>query len=100
MGIIRKNGICRICKRRGYTEWHHIVSQGHAIRTNQLDLLANSGNMVELCKHHHNQTTASMVRKRLLKEGVPMRTRSARSKRARHRRLRLSDYDNSRRRKQ
>ena len=71
MGRIRKTGICRICKRRGYTELHHIVSQGHAIRTDQLDLLTNPGNIVELCRYHHNQTTASMVRKRLSRGGWP-----------------------------
>ena len=30
---------CRICGRTGYTEWHHIISRGHAKKTNQLDLI-------------------------------------------------------------
>lgn len=55
----RKTGQCRICDARGYTEWHHIISQGHARKTNQHTLLTNPGNVVELCKKCHNQTTAS-----------------------------------------
>ena len=55
----RKTRQCRICEVRGYTEWHHIISQGHARKTNQHRLLTNPGNVVELCKKCHNQTTAS-----------------------------------------
>jgi len=61
-----KIGKCRICSNVGYTEWHHIISQGHAKKTNQLDLLNNPGNIVELCKSCHNQTTASKSRFRLM----------------------------------
>ena len=100
MGRIRKSGACKICEKRGYTEWHHIISRYHSIRTGQEHLLQNSNNVIELCRRCHNQTTASMVRKRLLKEGVPMRTTSPRLRRARHGGLRLSDFGNSRRRKQ
>ena len=53
---------CRICGRTGYTEWHHIISRGHAKKTNQLDLIDNPGNVVELCKGCHDQTTASKSR--------------------------------------
>ena len=53
---------CRICGVSGYTEWHHIISRGHARKTNQLDLIENPGNVVELCKGCHDQTTASKSR--------------------------------------
>ena len=96
MGRIRKIGACKICEKRGYTEWHHIISQYHSIRTGQEHLLQNPNNVIELCRRCHNQTTASMVRKRLLKEGVPMRIRSGRSRRARYRAPRLSDFGNQR----
>ena len=59
VGVPRKIGACRVCDRRGYTEWHHIISRGHAKKTKQLDLITNPGNVVELCKSCHNQTTAS-----------------------------------------
>ncbi|MFL2956529.1 MAG: HNH endonuclease [Candidatus Thalassarchaeaceae archaeon] len=69
MNLPKKSSSCTICKRRGYTEWHHIISQHHAIRTGQKNLLENPDNLIELCKVCHDQTTASMVRKRLLREG-------------------------------
>lgn len=53
---------CRICGYSGYTEWHHIISRGHAKKTKQLDLIDNPGNVVELCKGCHDQTTASKSR--------------------------------------
>ena len=62
-----KTSICKICEKRGYTEWHHIISRNHAIMSGQEKLLKNPGNIVELCKNCHNQTTASMVRKRLMR---------------------------------
>ena len=34
-----KAGVCRICDSQGYTEWHHIISRGHAIKTNQDELV-------------------------------------------------------------
>ena len=55
----RKARQCRICQERGYTEWHHIISQSHARKSNQHRLITNPGNVVELCKKCHNQTTAS-----------------------------------------
>ncbi len=57
-----KSRCCRICESEGYTEWHHIISQRHARMTNQHPLLKNPGNVVELCKSCHNQTTASKSR--------------------------------------
>jgi hypothetical protein len=65
-----KDGECRICGRKGSTDWHHIISQSHAIKSNQEELITNSGNVVELCRICHNQTTASMVRKRLKRFGT------------------------------
>lgn len=53
---------CRVCGHSGYTEWHHIISRGHAKKTKQLDLIDNPGNVVELCKGCHDQTTASKSR--------------------------------------
>tara|TARA_B110000444_G_scaffold126707_1_gene119201 strand:- start:18663 stop:19082 length:420 start_codon:yes stop_codon:yes gene_type:complete len=51
--------ICRICKRNARLDPHHIISQGHAKKTNQLDLITNKGNIVYICRSCHNQTTAS-----------------------------------------
>lgn len=73
MSLPNKSKVCSICKKRGYTEWHHIISQHHARRTGQDDLITNPDNVIELCKNCHDQTTASMVRKRLTREGKPMR---------------------------
>ena len=56
---------CRICKADAKLDRHHIISQGHARKTNQLDLLTNQGNIVFLCRKCHNQTTASKAWKRL-----------------------------------
>tara|TARA_B100000614_G_C14550103_1_gene493622 strand:+ start:1365 stop:1820 length:456 start_codon:yes stop_codon:yes gene_type:complete len=58
----KKTGYCRICDHKGYTEWHHIISQHHARKTRQFPLLRNPGNIVELCKTCHNQTSASKSR--------------------------------------
>ena len=68
MVLGRKTGICTICKKKGRTEWHHIISQHHAKKTGQKNLISNPDNVVELCRSCHNQTTASMVRKRLMRE--------------------------------
>ena len=78
MSLPRKIGSCSICKKRGYTEWHHIISQHHAMRTGQEELLDNPDNLIELCKNCHDQTTASMVRKRLLKEGKRVKKQPSR----------------------
>ena len=68
MTLMRKSGICKICKRSGRTDWHHIISQHHAIKTGQAHLLDNPDNVIEICRRCHNQTTASMVRKRLTRK--------------------------------
>ena len=63
----RKTGRCAItgCERTP-TQWHHIIAQGRIKRKN-LDpaLLTEPGNLVEFCIHHHDMTTASLVRKEL-----------------------------------
>jgi hypothetical protein len=61
-GLSSKTGVCRICGKRGYTEWHHIISQHHARKTGQRALITNPGNVVEVCKGCHSQTTASKSR--------------------------------------
>ena len=68
MVLERKTGNCKICKKKGWTEWHHIISQHHAKKTGQTHLISDPNNVIELCKKCHNQTTASMVRKRLNKQ--------------------------------
>jgi len=50
---------CRICNITTKLDPHHIISQGHAKKTNQLDLITNQGNIVYICRKCHNQTTAS-----------------------------------------
>lgn len=54
-------GICRICSFKGYTEMHHIISQARCIKLGREDLITNPGNIVELCKQCHDQTTASIT---------------------------------------
>ena len=81
MVLTPKSGRCHICNCRGYTEWHHIISQHHSIKTRQTHLLDNPNNVVELCKRCHNQTTASMVRKRLTRIHGPI-NRGKKRKRA------------------
>ena len=68
MTLMQKSGICKICTRSGRTDWHHIISQHHAIKTGQTHLLDNPNNVIEICRRCHNQTTASMVRKRLTRK--------------------------------
>ena len=84
MALSKKTGICTICKRKGRTDWHHIISQHHAIRTGQKELLSDPNNVIELCRSCHDQTTASMVRKRLTREGKSIsRNRVSQSKKIR-----------------
>ena len=65
---MQKSGICKICKRSGRTDWHHIISQHHAIKTGQTHLLDNPDNVIEICRRCHKQTTSYMVRKRLTRK--------------------------------
>ena len=80
MTLMHKSGICKICKRSGRTDWHHIISQHHAIKTRQVHLLDNPDNVIELCRKCHNQTTASMVRKRLTRKHGPINRRPSRKR--------------------
>ena len=79
MTLPAKTGTCSICKKKGPTDWHHIISQHHARRTGRSDLLDNPDNAVELCRACHNQTTASMVRKRLTKQKGPLKNSKVKS---------------------
>ena len=53
-------GSCRICGDTGYTEMHHIISQERCMKIGREDWITNPGNIVELCKSCHDNTTASM----------------------------------------
>lgn len=66
---------------------HHIISQGHAKKTNQKHLISNQGNVVMICRDCHNQTTASMVRKRLEKEESKAKPRAKSKRKAKAKRL-------------
>ena len=48
---------------------HHIISQHHAKKTNQPDLITNLGNIVYICRKCHNQTTASKSRYKIMRQG-------------------------------
>lgn len=54
-------GICRICGDEGKTEMHHIISQARCRKIGKEEWLNNSGNIVELCKKCHDNTTASLA---------------------------------------
>jgi hypothetical protein len=54
-------GSCRICGHEGYTEMHHIISQARCRKLGREDWITNPGNIVELCKPCHDQTTASIT---------------------------------------
>jgi hypothetical protein len=51
---------------------YHIISQGHAKKTGQHELISNPGNVVHICRDCHDQTTASMVRTHLEKKELPI----------------------------
>ena len=75
-----KTGGCSIsgCKRTP-TEWHHIISQAQIIRRRMPEsMFTDPGNLQELCRYHHNMTTASMDRKRLTKKHGPLGKRKPR----------------------
>lgn len=66
--MARKKGSCRICGETRILDPHHIISRGHAKKTDQLDLITNPGNIVYICRKCHNQTTASKSRYRIMKQ--------------------------------
>tara|TARA_R110000751_G_scaffold228415_1_gene330054 strand:+ start:6502 stop:6987 length:486 start_codon:yes stop_codon:yes gene_type:complete len=60
-----KKSSCEICDAKGYTEWHHIISQNKC-RQEGLDYLITSrSNVIELCQRCHDLTTASLLRKNM-----------------------------------
>ena len=64
-----KKESCEICGDKGYTEWHHIISQ-HKCRQEGLDYLITArSNVVELCQRCHDLTTASLLRKNMEGKG-------------------------------
>ena len=67
--MARKKGTCRICKKSRVLDPHHIISQYHAKKTNQPDLITNLGNIVYICRKCHNQTTASKSRYKIMRQG-------------------------------
>ena len=73
-----KARLCRICGSEGYTEWHHIISQGYAKKHDEKGLIRNPGNVVELCKPCHNKTPASMGWKYLSSKGQKAKKKSRR----------------------
>ena len=72
-----KAGKCRICKSKGYTEVHHIISQAMCETMERPDLKNNQGNLVELCKACHDLTNHSYYRDNLLSEEEKRKNRSA-----------------------
>lgn len=75
-----KTGECSIsgCKRTP-TDWHHIISQAQIIKRRLPEsMFTDSGNLQELCRYHHDMTTASMDRKRLTKKHGPLGKRKPR----------------------
>ena len=65
MGGKPKVGRCRICSKRRKLDPHHIISRHRAKKINQEQLIRNPGNIVFLCRKCHNQTTASLVRRKM-----------------------------------
>ena len=70
-------GECSItgCKRTP-TEWHHIISQAQIItRGLPESMFTDPGNLQELCRFHHDMTTASLSRKILTKKNGPYKAK-------------------------
>ena len=65
MGRKTKVGRCRICTKKRELDPHHIISQHRAKKINQKQLIRNPGNIVFICRKCHNQTTASLVRRKM-----------------------------------
>lgn len=74
--VARVRGTCRICGKKALLDPHHIISQGHAKKTGQKDLISNPGNVVHICRNCHDQTTASKSYRMLNEEykGKPKKT--------------------------
>ena len=65
MGRRPKVGRCRICSKKRKLDAHHIISQHRAKKINQEQLIRNPGNIVFICRKCHNQTTASLIRRKM-----------------------------------
>jgi len=59
------SGECRICGFQGDTEMNHIISQARCKKIGKEEWIRNEGNIVELCKNCHDNTTASMAHAKL-----------------------------------
>ena len=72
-----KTGKCSISEcNRTPTDWHHIISQAQIItRGLPESMFTDPGNLQELCRYHHDMTTASLTRKRLTKRNGPYKAR-------------------------
>lgn len=68
---VEVTGTCRICGFEGKTEMHHIISQARCKKIGKDDWIKNEGNIVELCKKCHDNTTASMAFAKLSKKSFP-----------------------------
>ena len=62
MGRKTRSGTCRICRRRGKLDRHHIISQHRAKKINREELITNPGNIVLICRKCHSQTTSYLSR--------------------------------------
>lgn len=72
-----KTGKCAIshCS-RGRTDWHHIISQAQIIKRGLPEsMFTDPGNLQELCRYHHDMTTASISRRQLTKKHGPISRR-------------------------
>ena len=52
---------CRICGSTVRLERHHIISRNQIKKKNLIDVENSQGNLVTLCKKHHELTTASIM---------------------------------------
>jgi len=57
-----KEGVCRICNTMDKTDWHHIISQNRCKVIGRPEWIYNRGNIIELCRSCHDETTASLMR--------------------------------------
>jgi hypothetical protein len=83
LNMVRVKGTCRICGYQGMLDPHHIISQAQCKKLNRLDLISNPGNVVHICRHCHDKTTASKVRQYLeKKEKAEKKPKKAKKKKA------------------
>ena len=80
---VEVTGKCQICGDEGKTEMHHIISTSVIERIERLDLLTNSGNIVELCREHHKLTSSHIYRRWYKKQNPLIETKEQRRERVR-----------------